>query len=328
MKILITGGAGFLGLRLASALLDQGEFAGESIAELTIADLIPPPGGQRKDARIRVMTGDLLEQCSALARMRFDLVFHLAAAVSSACEADFDLGMRSNVDGIRSLLEALRVSGACPRLVFASSAAVFGGEAALPLPAVVSDATLPAPQSSYGIQKFIGEQLVADYSRRGYIDGRSLRLMTVVVRPGRPNAAASSFLSSIIREPLRGEAAVCAAPLETRVALASPRRTVQALLRVAEADRSLLGGRTAINMPALSVSVREMLDALERFGGAAARARVELRVDPTIERIVGSWPAAFDAVRAGRLGLSPDPDFPSIVEEFLRDEDARRKGEI
>lgn len=327
MKILITGGAGFLGLRLAQALLGQGRFAGESIGELTIADLVPPAGGLRNDPRVRVMTGDLLEQCAALGQMRFDMVFHLAAAVSSACEADFDLGMRSNIDATRSLLEALRLSEACPRLVFASSVAVFGGEAGLPLPAVVSDATLPAPQSSYGIQKFIGEHLVTEYSRRGYVDGRSLRLMTVVVRPGRPNAAASSFLSSIIREPLRGQAALCAAPLETRVALASPRRTVDALLRVAEAERGLLGGRTAINMPALTVSVREMLDALERVGGAAARARVELRVNPTIEKIVGSWPAAFDARRAGRLGLSPDPDFQSIVEDFLRDEAAGREGE-
>lgn len=317
MNILITGGAGFLGARLARELLKRGHFDGRPIGALTLADLAVPAADLLADARVRALTGTLLAQAPALAAERFDVVFHLAGAVSAECEADFDLGLRSNLDSIRALLEALRAAGNRPRLVFSSSAAVFGHDPGLPLPAVVRADTLPTPQSSYGIQKFIGEQLVADYTRKGYIDGRSVRLMTVVVRPGRPNGAASGFFSGIIREPLNGEAAVCPVAAETRVALASPGRTIAGILGVAEASHDALGGRVALNLPALTVTVGEMLDALEEAGGPQARSLVRFEPDPAIARLVNGWPAVFDNTRAARLGLEPDPDFLSIVRAHI-----------
>jgi nucleoside-diphosphate-sugar epimerase len=319
LKVLITGGAGFLGARLARQLLHRGQLAGQTIDELVLADLSAPAADLRDDARVRALTGALLGQCAALSAEGIDAVFHLAAAVSAECEADFDLGMRSNLDTTRALLDALRTTGKAPRFTFASSLAVFGADPGLPLPPVIGDETLPTPQSSYGIQKFICEQLVADYTRKGFIDGRNVRLMTVVVRPGRPNGAASGFLSGIIREPVNGLESVCPVSPETRVALASPGRTMEGLIAVAEASREVLGGRTAINLPALTVSVGEMLDGLEAVAGAKTRALVRFEPDATIARIVGGWPAVFDSARAHRLGLSADPDFTSIVREFLLD---------
>jgi nucleoside-diphosphate-sugar epimerase len=319
LKVLISGGAGFLGARLVRQLVRRGQLGGQSIDELVLADLHEPASDLRADARVRVSPGALIAQCDALSRERFDAVFHLAAAVSAECEADFDLGLRSNLDSTRALLDAMRTLGNVPRFMLASSVAVFGSDPGLPLPPVVRDETLPTPQSSYGIQKFICEQLVADYTRKGFIDGRNVRLMTVVVRPGRPNGAASGFLSGIIREPVNGQAAVCPVSEETKVALASPARTIEGLIAVAEASREALGGRTAINLPALTVSVGEMLHALEVVAGAQTRALVRFEPDAAIARIVGGWPAVFDLSRAQRLGLNPDPDFISIVRQFLDD---------
>lgn len=317
MKILITGGAGFLGARLARELLHRGQLDGKPIRELVLADLYAPPADLLDDACVRAATGALIAQCVGWRSEAFDLVFHMAAAVSAECEANFDLGMRSNLDSTRALLEALRAAGNRPRVVFASSLAVYGADPGLPLPQVIRHDTLPAPQSSYGIQKFICEQLVADYTRRGFIDGRNVRLMTVVVRPGMPNGAASSFLSSVVREPVNGHFAVCPVPLDMRVALASPARTIAGLITAAEASHEAIGGRIAINMPALTVTVGEMLDALETAAGAETRARVCFEPDAQIARIVGGWPSAFDNARALQLGLEPDPDFLSIVRAYL-----------
>src|ERR1700728_4397676 len=211
MKVLITGGAGFLGSRLARTLLHRGHLSGRALQELVLTDQFPPPADLASNSRIRTWSGPLAEQCTTLRHEAFDVVFHLAAAVSAECEADLDLGLRSNLD-------ALRATGTKPRLVFSSSVAVFGGDASLPMPRVIEDNTPPVPQTSYGIQKFICEQLVADYTRRGLIDGRSVRLTTITVRPGRPNAAASGFFSSIIREPLNGQEVVCPVPPETLAA--------------------------------------------------------------------------------------------------------------
>lgn len=319
MKVLITGGAGFLGARLARELLARGRLAGRPLTGLLLADLVAPPPDLCADARVSVQVGQLLEQASALARMGLDGVFHLASAVSAECEADFELGLRSNLDSTRALLDALRLQGGAPRLVFASSVAVYGSDPALPLPAVVQDETLPTPQSSYGIHKFICEQLVADYTRKGFIDGRSARLMTVAVRPGRPNGAASGFLSGIVREPLAGLDAVCPVAPETRVALASPACTIAGLIRVFEASREDFGGRTALNLPALSVSVGEMLDALEALAGPEVRALVRFEPDAAIARIVGAWPARFESARAARLDLHPDADFMSVLRQYARD---------
>ena len=317
MKVLITGGAGFLGARLARKLLKRSKLGGEPISEVALADQFPPPADLLAHPGVRALTGALVEQAAKLRGEAFDVVFHLAAAVSAECEADFDLGMRSNLDSTRALLEALRAAGNTPRLIFSSSAAVYGPDPGFPMPAVIRADTLPTPQSSYGIQKFICEQLVADYTRKGFIDGRNVRLMTVVVRPGRPNGAASGFFSGIVREPLNGQVAICPVAPETRVALASPDRTVQGILAVAEASREALGGRVALNLPALTVSIAEMLDALEEVGGAEARARVRFEPDAAIARLVSGWPAVFDNSRAQALGLEPDPDFQSIVRAYV-----------
>jgi nucleoside-diphosphate-sugar epimerase len=197
--------------------------------------------------------------------------------------------------------------------------AVFGSDPALPLPPLVRDDTLPTPQSSYGIHKFVIEQLVADYTRKGFIDGRSVRLMTVAVRPGRPNGAASSFLSGIVREPLAGIEALCPVPAETEVALSSPANTIAGLIASAEATRERFGGRTALNLPALTVSVAGMLDALEEVAGSRVRSLVRFERDARIEHIVGGWPSRFEAGRSLHLGLTPDPDFRSVVLQYLDD---------
>ena len=323
MKVLVTGGAGFVGARLARELLKRGTFDGQPIDELALADLFPSPADLASDQRVRAATGSLIDQSAQFVHEKFDAIFHLAAATSAECEADFDLGMRSNLDSTRALLDALRAAGNTPRFIFASSIAVFGSDPGLPLPDVIRHDTLPTPQSSYGIQKFICEQLVADYTRKGFIDGRNVRLMTVVVRPGRPNGASSSFMSGIIREPVHGEVAVCPVAPETMVALASPARTIEGLIAVAEASREVLGGRIAMNLPGITVSVGQMLDALEAVAGSQARALVRFEPDPVIARIVGGWPAVFDNSRALRLGLEPDPDFVSIVRAFVAETGAR-----
>lgn len=324
MKVMITGGAGFLGSLLARELLARGTLRGERIDSLLLADLVETRDPQlRADPRVRSQAGDLLAQLPALMEAPVDGVFHLASAVSAECETDFELGLRSNLDATRALLDACRVqaqrSGLAPLFFFSSSVAVYGSDPALPLPAVVDDRTLPTPQSSYGIHKFVCEQLVSDYTRKGYIDGRCARLMTVSVRPGRPNGAASSFLSGIVREPLAGLEAVCPVRPDTAVALASPANTVAGILTVAEAPREDFGGRTALNLPALTVTVGEMLAALQEVGGTAATQRVRFQRDPAIERIVGGWPARFQSDRAERLGLSADLDFRGVIAQYVRD---------
>jgi nucleoside-diphosphate-sugar epimerase len=319
MKVLITGGAGFLGSRLARTLLERGHLSGHPLSELVLADLVAPAADLTSDSRVRAWPGALLDQCRALDNPTCDVVFHLAAAVSAECEANLDLGLRSNLDTTRALLDALR-EGNKPRLVFSSSVAVFGGDAGLPMPKVIRDDTLPVPQTSYGVQKFICEQLIADYTRRSLIDGRSVRLMTVTVRPGKPNAAASGFLSSIVREPLNGQPAVCPVRADTLVAVASPERAIEGLLAAAEATPEAWGGRTAVTLPALTVSVSEMLDALETAAGRAVREQVHFEEDPTIARMMLGWPAVFETERANRLGLSADPDFLSIIRQFQKEQ--------
>ncbi|MDP1899920.1 MAG: NAD-dependent epimerase/dehydratase family protein [Rubrivivax sp.] len=323
MRLLITGGAGFVGARLAHALLARGTLAGQRIAQLVLTDQAPPRAELLADARVQARTGPLLEQVAALRDEAFDGVFHLASAVSGECEADFDLGLRSNLDSTRALLDALRSrverGAAATRLVFSSSVAVFGPDPAVPLPERVADDTLPTPQTSYGTHKLICEHLVADYTRKGYIDGRAARLMTVTVRPGRPNAAASSFFSGIIREPLAGEEALLPVSPEVSHPVSSPRRTVQGLIAVYEASREAFKGRTALNLPALNVTVQQMLDALEAVAGAKARARVRLQPDARIAGIVANWPKGATAARAAGLGLLPEENFEDIIRQYIDD---------
>jgi D-erythronate 2-dehydrogenase len=323
MKVLITGGAGFIGARLARTLLRRGTLAGRPVSQLVLADQAPAPADLLAEPRVQARVGALLAHCDALRDEPFDAVFHLASAVSGECEADFDLGLRSNLDSTRALLDALRhrtAGGAAPtRLVFSSSVAVFGPDPAVPLPAVVGDATLPTPQTSYGTQKLVCEHLVADYTRKGYIDGRAARLMTVAVRPGRPNGAASSFFSGIIREPLAGLESVCPVAPDVAHPVSSPQRTVEGLIAVCEASRDAFVGRTALNLPALNVTVQQMLDALQAVAGPAVRARVRFERDERIAAIVANWPRATSAARAASLGLLPELSFEDIIRQYIAD---------
>jgi nucleoside-diphosphate-sugar epimerase len=324
MKILITGGAGFLGSRLARELLHRGQLRGQRIERLMLADLYAPRDTTlTADARVATHTGDLLASIPALFAERWDAVFHLASAVSGECEANFDLGLHANLDTTRRLLDACRAQTLAgqpaPVFFFSSSVAVYGSDPALPLPAVVTDDTLPTPQSSYGIHKFVCEQLVSDYTRKGFIDGRAARLMTVSVRPGQPNGAASGFLSGMLREPLAGQASNCPVPLDTPVALSSPATTIAGIVAVAEASREAFGGRTALNLPALSLRVSDMLDALAAFAGPEATALVGHEPDAATARIVAGWPSRFDSARARALGLKADADFHAVLRQYAQD---------
>ena len=326
MKILITGGCGFLGARLARTLLAQRTLslagaASEPITRITLTDRVPPPDDLARDPRIVFVRGDLnaLLDSRQLPNADVALIFHLAAAVSGECEVDFDLGMRSNLDATRALLEGCRLLGTAPLLVFSSSVAVFGNSPEQPLPAVIGDTTLPTPQSSYGIQKFMGEQLVADYTRKGFVQGRSVRLMTVSVRPGRPNGAASSFLSGMVREPLAGVRACVPVPPDTAVAISSPASTIDGLLRAAQTSNQQWGARTAVNLPALTVTVRDMAAALERVAGPAATALLDWDIDAGITAMVCSWPSRVHTVRAEAVGLQADTSFDAVIRDYIRE---------
>ncbi len=318
-KILITGAGGFLGARVARTLLANppSEFASDF--SLTLTDQYPLPPDLSEHPRVTAAVGPMLQQGELFAS-GFDGVFHLASAVSGECELDFELGLRSNLDSTRLLLEGLRRAGNVPRVFFSSSVAVYGPDPALALPSPVSDNTLPAPQTSYGTHKLMCEYLIADYTRKGFVDGRSARLMTVTVRPGQPNGAASSFFSGILREPLAGQPAVC--PVETSVAhpVSSPGTTVASIIGVFGAPRALLKRRLAINLPALNVTVAQMLNALEEVAGKAVRQRVVFEHDARIASIVANWPqAAAPGVATEVLGLQPDANFASVIEQYISD---------
>ncbi|WP_427309381.1 D-erythronate dehydrogenase [Cupriavidus sp. H39] len=319
MNVLITGGAGFLGLQLARLLLQRGtlNLDGQPVAiqRLTLLDVVAPQG--LDDARVRVVTGDLSDP--AVLRQALDTdtgaVFHLAAVVSGQAEADFELGMRVNLDASRALLETCRALGHQPRVLFTSSVAVYGGQ----LPPVVQDDTALNPQSSYGVQKAIGELLLSDYSRRGFVDGRVLRLPTISVRPGKPNAAASSFASGIIREPLSGVAANCPVAPDTRLWLLSPRAAVAALVNGIELAGERLGNRRVVNLPGLSVTAAGMVDALRRVAGDAVADLVTWQREERVENIVGTWPAAWNAERALALGFESDASFDDVIRAYMED---------
>jgi nucleoside-diphosphate-sugar epimerase len=325
MNVLITGGAGFLGNQLAQSLLLQGQLCDANINSVTLTDRVTSTNPLLlADSRVQMHTGDLLDALPALFEQTFDVVFHLASAVSGECEAELSLGLRANLATTEALLMHLRTqsekSGKAPRLFFSSSVAVFGGDTGIAMPTVITDATLPVPQSSYGIQKFMCEQLIADYTRKGIIDGRVARLMTVSVRPGRPNGAASGFLSGIIREPLAGVEAICPVDPNTLVALASPQNTIAGILSVTQASAAALAGRTAINLPALTVSVAQMMQALRHVEGEKVADLVRFEPDASIARLIGSWPAHFNCQRTQSLGLISDHSYENIIEQYISDQ--------
>jgi nucleoside-diphosphate-sugar epimerase len=317
MRIVITGGCGFLGRRLALLLLERGSSLGP-IDELVLFDNTPPALPLPDDQRVRLASGDIAdrETVRRLLTPGAAAVFHLAAVVSGQAEADPDLGYRVNLDGTRAVLDACRALGTCPRLVFASSLAVYGGA----LPPSVGDETPLTPQTCYGTQKAIGELLVNDYSRKGFVDGRALRLPTVVVRPGRPNRAASTFASSIIREPLSGKDAVCPVAPDTVMALASPRRVVAALHHAHELPAGAFGVSRSLQLPGFSVAVGEMVEAVRRAGGEAAHARIRWQPDPAVQAIISGWPQALAAPRAEALGFAADSGIDEAVQAFIEDD--------
>ena len=339
VNVVITGGAGFLGSRLARELLAAGslEVAGgeaRPLSRVTLVDQAPVPPDLAADERVTAVRGDLAELLDPAAAGpdtlaiggEAEVIFHLAAAVSGECEADFDLGIRANLRATEALLASCRTLGTSPLVVFSSSLAVFGGSADHPLPAVVDDQTLPNPQTSYGAQKVVGEQLLADYTRKGFLRGRALRLVTISVRPGQPNGAASGFMSGIIREPLAGQRATCPVAPDTEVALASPAKAIAGLRSAAMASDQAWGGRSAVNLPALTVSLADMAEALGRIAGPQVSALIDWIPDAEIARMVASWPARVRADRAARLGLTPDPDFDSIIRMHLAESRSGASG--
>ncbi len=321
MNVLITGAAGFLGHRLARAILAVPHLPAPDgtprrVDEVRMLDVVAGPA--LADPRARSIVGDIADPAVLAAAIDRDTlaVFHLAAVVSGQAEADFDLGMRVNLDGTRHLLDVCRTLGHGPRVVVASSVAVYGGA----LPDTVDDATRLTPQSSYGTQKAIGELLVTDYSRRGFIDGRALRLPTISVRPGRPNAALSSFASGIIREPLNGEPAVCPVAPETILWLLSPRTVIECFLRAHAIDGAALGFDRSLILPGLAVSVAEMVAALARVAGPDVAALVRWERDPRVERVASTWPGRLDASRAVGLGFPTDTSFDDVIRQHIAEQ--------
>ena len=322
MRVVITGGGGFLGSRLARALLARGKLTAPDGGEREITRLVlldaAFPAGSPQDRRVEVATGDVADRTVVERTVTTDTasVFHLAAVVSGAAEADFDLGMRANLAGTQLLLERLRQCARPARMVFSSSVAAFGGE----LPPVLDDSTTPTPQTSYGTQKVVGEYLISDYSRKGYIDGRSLRLPTIVVRPGKPNAAASSFASGILREPLNGVVSECPVGAETAVWMLSPKRVIEAFVHAHELPATAWGTRRVVNLPGITATVAEMVDALGRVAGAAAAKRVVWKPDARIQAIVRTWPGRFETPRALAMGFRADPDVETVIRDYIADE--------
>jgi len=321
MKVVITGGAGMLGKKLTRRILQQGTLAPDGKAakvdKLVLFDVVAPEG-LPADARVESVVGEVHD--AALMRRLITpdtgAVFHFAAVVSAGAEKDFDLGYRVNLDGTRAVLEACRALGSRPRIVFTSSIAVYGGD----LPETLQDDQPLTPQTSYGAQKAMGELLIADYTRKGFVDGRSLRLPTIVVRPGKPNLAASTFASSIIREPLAGQEAICPVRPDNWMPLLSPRRTVDAFVRAHDLPSSAWGWNRSLILPSIPATVQDMADALKRVAGADAYGRIKWQPDAMIQKIVDGWPRKLASTRAKAMGFTADPSVDALIEAHIEDD--------
>ncbi len=323
MKVLVTGAAGMLGTKLAQRIAAEGRIGDRAVEALLLADVAKPtPPASSSGVRIESRALDIEAPGAAerLVAARPDVIVHLAAVVSGEAEADWEKGYRVNLDGTRRLFEAIRAANAVdshrPRLVFASSVAVFGA----PLPPIVDDDFALTPLTSYGAQKAIGELLLADYSRRGFLDGVGLRLPTICIRPGAPNQAASGFFSAILREPLAGREAVLPVSDEVRHVFASPRAAVGFLLHAAAMDTEPLGFRRSLNMPGLSATVAEEIEALRRLKGEAAVRLIRRDPDATIQRIVSGWAPRIEARRALALGFAPDAALEALLRAHVEAE--------
>jgi len=321
MKVVITGGTGMLGRRLALRILAAPELAGpdgtkRDVEKVVLFDAFDPVEAPPEDPRVEIVTGDICDRATVdeLIDGATDSVFHFAAVVSGGAEADFDLGYAVNLEGGRNVLEAARRTGRCPKIVFTSSLAVYGGERS------VDDSTALTPQTSYGTQKAIGELLVNDYTRKGFVDGRTLRLPTIVIRSGKPNAAASGFASSILREPLQGDEVGNPVTPETRMLILSPKRAVQAFVDVHNADGAALGMNRAVMMNGISPTIGDMLEGLRRYAGDDVADRVRSEPDALIQDIVDGWAWFSDGARARALGMEPDASLDEIIETFVREE--------
>jgi nucleoside-diphosphate-sugar epimerase len=320
MHILMTGAAGMIGRKLTARLVKDGALNGKPIEKLTLIDVHAPDRPDRFNGAVEAIAADVADPAAMIAAVskRPDVIFHLAAVVSAEAELDFDKGTRVNLDGSRALIEAIRIAGGGyrPRLVFTSSIAVFGS----PFPDAIADDFHLTPLTSYGAQKAVVELLLADYTRRGFLDGVGIRLPSIVVRPGRPNKAASGFFSSIIREPLAGQEAVL--PVEDSVLHwhASPRAAVGFLVHAAGLDAGTLGPRVNLTMPGVCCTVAEQIAALRRIAGDKVAARIRREPDPLVARIVAGWPSRFDPRRALALGFRGEASFDEIIRVHIEDE--------
>ena len=321
MKVLVTGAAGMLGRKFCHELAAKGAIAGRKVESLTMVDIVDSPPIAGSPFPVRSLACDLGSPGMAeqLVADHPDLVLHTAAVVSGEAEADFDKGYRINVDGTRYLFEAIRKANHQPRVVFTSSIAVFGA----PFPEIIDDEFFSTPLTSYGTQKAIGELLLADYTRKGFFDGIGIRLPTICVRPGKPNRAASSFFSGIIREPLSGQEAILPVPDTVRHWFASPRSAVRFFFHAAEIDGALIGDRRNLSMPGLSATVGEMIASLEHCAGPERVKLIRRQPDPTIMRIVDGWARNLDASRARSLGFEAETNFDEIIQAHIEDEGIR-----
>jgi nucleoside-diphosphate-sugar epimerase len=319
MRILVTGAAGMIGRKLVRRLLDEGSLAGCPITALDLFDVVPSAGlNGVPGIEISDIVGNIADPATAtrLTANRPDVVFHLASVVSGEAETNFGLGYKVNVDGGRALLEGLRANSNRPRFVFASSGAVFGGA----LPDIIDDNYAPVPQTSYGTQKLIVEGLVQDYSRKGFIEGVSIRLPAICIRPGKPNKAASGFYSGIIREPLNGIESIIPVSREILHSMASPRSAIGYLLHAAELASDTIGPCRSLNMPSVYCTVGEQIDAMARVAGPQYLRFLRDEPDPFIERIVSSWPRGYNPARARALGFKADADFDEIIRIYIEEE--------